>query len=119
MRDCRSESSKPHFKNNGGEEEDFVSNERMKELVSRQPLGVAIYSNAKCLNYYSSGILTEKDCRCSNPDKNEVNHAVTLVGYGKSDAPGCDEYWLIKNSWGPRWGEDGFFKFCMDETNET
>lgn len=63
--------------------------------------------------------MKEEDCHCSNPDKNEVNHAVTLVGYGKSDQAGCDEYWLIKNSWGPNWGENGFFKFCMDVTSKT
>lgn len=119
VKNCRAERKKPRFYNHGGQEEDFVSNHRMKQLVAKQPLGVAIYSNPKCLNFYESGILREEDCHCSDPDRTEVNHAVTLVGYGKSEEPGCDEYWLIKNSWGPTWGEQGFFRFCMDETDAT
>lgn len=35
VKDCRAENSKSHFYNTGGEEEDFVSNDRMKELVSK------------------------------------------------------------------------------------
>lgn len=69
---------------------------------------------------YKGGILKAEDCTfyCSNPDKLEVNHAVTIVGYGKSDRAGCDEYWLIKNSWGTTWGEDGHFKFCADRKTD-
>jgi len=68
---------------------------------------------------YKSGIVMEKDCRCSNPNKTTVNHAVTIVGYGKSSQikdgrPDCKEFWIIKNSWGPTWGNKGLFKLCAD-----
>jgi hypothetical protein len=36
-----------------------------------------------------------------------TDHAITVVGYG--NAGGVD-YWLIKNSWGPGWGEAGFIR---------
>lgn len=45
---------------------------------------------------YSSGIFTG----CSN---NAINHAVTVVGYGPN-------YWIVKNSWGTGWGEQGYIK---------
>lgn len=107
------------FFNTAGHEEDLITNTRMKELVAANPVGVAIYSNFDCLAAYKKGIVHDKDCDCSNPDKEDVNHAVTVIGYGKSESKGCKEYWLIKNSWGSFWGQDGHFKLCADRKGRT
>ena len=40
--------------------------------------------------------------------RDDVNHAVTVVGY-ETSATG-DEYWIVKNSWGDKWGDNGYFK---------
>lgn len=42
----------------------------------------------------------------------QVDHAVVCVGYGEDDG---DKYWLIQNSWGPDWGEDGFFRILRGQ----
>ena len=73
--------------------------------------------------HYSDGILTENYLKCSSSDL-QINHGVLLVGYGSTgDSSGesdlamgtkCESYWIIRNSWGSKWGQDGFFKLCAD-----
>jgi len=52
---------------------------------------------------YKSGVYATDFCQ--NGPQN-VNHAVLAVGYGTEN--GVD-YWVIKNSWGAAWGDNGYF----------
>uniref|UniRef100_A0A804QAX6 Cysteine proteinase 2 n=1 Tax=Zea mays TaxID=4577 RepID=A0A804QAX6_MAIZE len=56
---------------------------------------------------YKSGVYTSDHCGTTPMD---VNHAVLAVGYGVEDGV---PYWLIKNSWGADWGDEGYFKMEM------
>jgi len=69
---------------------------RVYNFLKKGPVAVAIDANDDFMNY-SSGIW---DAECST----EVNHAVTLVGYGVEGKVG---YWIIRNSWGEDWGLKG------------
>ena len=75
----------------------------MKEfLYSNGPLAIAI--NADPFQYYTGGIIDEDEWSC---DPEGLNHGVVLVGYGNES--GVD-YWIIRNSWGDYWGEDGYVR---------
>ena len=79
---------------------------------------MAVYSTGM-MSAYRDGIFTEDFLHCSYGNR-EVNHGLMLVGYGKVTSKDrvrgrCKEYWIIRNSWGPDWGEEGFFRICMDK----
>jgi len=88
-----------------------------EELYRNGPLAIGIEPDEDFM-YYSDGIY-----KSSTPKKNstgameweQVDHGVLLVGYGEENG---QKYWRIQNSWGPDWGEDGFFRILrgVDES---
>ncbi len=74
-------------------------------LVSEGPMAIAV--NASWFQFYLGGILDIPLCNPKNLD-----HGVTLAGFGtgKTILGKMKDYWLIKNSWGPGWGEKGYIK---------
>ncbi|KAJ9170866.1 hypothetical protein P3X46_018930 [Hevea brasiliensis] len=73
--------------------------------VANQPVSVCVDSRSQDFTYYENGIFMG-DCGT------EVDHGVTIVGYGTT-SEGI-KYWLVKNSWGDDWGENGYMRIKRD-----
>jgi len=86
----------------------YSTESEMKDLVYINPVSTSI--DATYLSDYNGGIYDDWRCCDANTDPNciyNLNHAVTVIGYGTQ---GGVNYWLVKNSWGSWWGDNGFFK---------
>jgi len=87
-----------------GSETDLTS-----ALAQVGPVSVAIDASASTFRRYRSGV--HYSGRCSS---RRLNHAVLAVGYGTE---GGQDYFLVKNSWGTRWGAGGYIKMARNRRN--
>ncbi|XP_072546257.1 cathepsin L-like peptidase [Salminus brasiliensis] len=84
----------------------------LKRAVAKVgPISVAIDCSKHTFQLYKSGVYDEPGC-----SKTRVNHAVLLVGYGR--AWRRKPFWLIKNSWGVKWGDNGYIRMSRDKRNQ-
>ncbi|EPS65881.1 cysteine proteinase, partial [Genlisea aurea] len=78
-------------------------------LVKHGPLAVAI--NAAWMQTYVHGVSCPLICM-----KTRLDHGILIVGYGASGYAPIrlkeKPYWIVKNSWGENWGEQGYYKIC-------
>ncbi|XP_031131405.1 ervatamin-B-like [Ipomoea triloba] len=75
------------------------------QAVTNQPVSTVISLDGYVLQHYESGVFAT-DCGSG------ASHAITVVGYGATMEG--DKYWLVKNSWGTTWGENGYIKMVRD-----
>ncbi|CAN6234573.1 unnamed protein product [Urochloa humidicola] len=77
-------------------------------LVKHGPLAIGI--NAVFMQTYIGGVSCPYICG------RHLDHGVLLVGYGSAGYAPIrfkeEPYWIIKNSWGENWGENGYYKIC-------
>jgi hypothetical protein len=82
----------------------------MKAIQTDGPIALSIALGDR-FQYYSRGVMQPAQyCTKLN------NHAVLLVGYG-TDPVTKEDYWLVKNSWGTDWGEQGYFRMTRAVRN--
>jgi len=87
---------------------DEAWNTEVTEALSTDGPLVAVMSVPEDFFFYGSGIYSASDFFVDSGDPG--CHAVALVGYSR---PG--RYWLIKNSWGSGWGEQGYARISWDD----
>jgi cathepsin F len=80
------------------------------EITYAGPLFHAVGINAAYMQTYIGGVSCPYICG------RHLDHGVLLVGYGAAGFAPIrlkeKPYWIIKNSWGENWGENGYYKIC-------
>lgn len=75
-------------------------------MLQHSPIGVTLDADSLSAKYDPT-INPVHKCRVSD---NQINHGVMLVGYTPT-------YWIIKNSWGTKWGLDGYAYISRNRKN--
>ena len=78
----------------------------MDELVRNGPIAIS-FEVTEDFQHYKSGIYHKTGLQDGFNPWEITNHVVAVVGYGVEDG---EKYWIVKNSWGVDWGEEGFFR---------
>jgi len=78
-------------------------------LANQGPLAINV--DASSWGSYETGVFS--GC---NTTEIVIDHVVQLVGYGTDEKNG--EYWLVRNSWSPNWGEDGYIRILRSSTTQ-
>ncbi|KAK9883495.1 hypothetical protein WA026_001669 [Henosepilachna vigintioctopunctata] len=107
---CRSKEFTPVTKLSGyvqipSEDEDALT----EAIATKGPISVGVDASTMAFNFYRSGIYTGP---CSSID---LDHAILAVGFGSENGK---NYYIVKNSWGSSWGEEGYIRIPRNSGNK-
>lgn len=102
---CKYDSSKGTVKVSTFANVPANSADQLKAAIAKGPTSVTIEADTSVFQGYTGGILNSKACGT------QLDHAVTAVGYGTD---GNQEFYIVKNSWGSSWGEQGYIRIAAE-----
>ena len=79
----------------------------LKAAIAQGPTSVTVEADTTVFQQYTSGILNSSACGT------QLDHAITAVGYGTSSSG--QEYYIVRNSWGAAWGDQGYIMIAAVE----
>lgn len=86
------------------------SDDALKSALVKQPAAIAINAATRDFQLYGGGVFTA-------PCPAKIDHGVVAVGFGTDDSTG-EEFWLVRNSWGAKWGEEGYIRMSVKSSNQ-
>ncbi|OHT02179.1 Clan CA, family C1, cathepsin L-like cysteine peptidase [Tritrichomonas foetus] len=108
---CVYDASKAIGKVTGYLEVEYDSESDLKEKVAGYGVvSVCIQAGTSAFMSYTGGIFDYPDC-----SQTFLDHAVAAVGYGAENGV---EYWIVRNSWGTSWGEEGYVRMIRNKQNQ-
>lgn len=78
---------------------------QLKAALNKGPVSIAIEADKAVFQHYKGGIVSSASCG------HKLDHGVLAVGYGSDSG---QDYYIVKNSWGPQWGEDGYVRIAIE-----
>lgn len=106
---CRQNASKIIMTTAGAVALPLGDEETLKKVVAT--FGpVATIMDANNIDEYKSGVYTDPEC-----DLTDLNQGVLIVGYDTDAKQG--DYWIVKNSFSPNWGQQGYFWIARNKNN--
>jgi len=103
---CKYDSSKVVFKIAGYKDVRSNSVDQLESAVAQQPVSIAVEADEQSWQFYNGGVVSS-DCG------QQLDHGVLVAGYDNGSTP----YWLVKNSWGADWGEQGYIRILKSSAN--